>query len=52
VPSGRRRRDAAGRRHHRRPAPVRLFPLPDYYCSHYGQGEAVQSYLETIVPRV
>jgi hypothetical protein len=36
----------------RRPAPVRLFPLPDYYCSHYKQGEAVQSYLETIVPRV
>jgi iron complex transport system substrate-binding protein len=30
----------------------RLFPLPNYYCSHYKQGEAVQSYLETIVPRV
>jgi iron complex transport system substrate-binding protein len=30
----------------------RLFPLPNYYCSHYKQGEAVQSYLETILPRV
>ena len=24
----------------------RLFPLPNYYCSHYKQGEAVQSYLQ------
>ncbi|MEJ2864710.1 ABC transporter substrate-binding protein [Actinomycetospora flava] len=30
----------------------RLFPLPNYYCSHYQQGEAVQSYLETLLPRV
>lgn len=30
----------------------RLFPLPNYYCSHYKQGEAVQSYLETVLPRV
>ncbi|PVZ14649.1 ABC transporter substrate-binding protein [Actinomycetospora cinnamomea] len=30
----------------------RLFPLPNYYCSHYKQGEAVLSHLETIVPRV
>ena len=30
----------------------RLFPLPNYYCSHYKQGEAVLSHLETLLPRV
>ena len=30
----------------------RLFPLPNYYCSHYEQGDAVLDSLQGIVARV
>jgi iron complex transport system substrate-binding protein len=30
----------------------RLFPLPNYYCAHYKQGDAVLSYLEGLLPRL